>query len=156
MTKRYWLMKTEPDVFSFQDLQKRPGKKEHWDGVRNYQARNFMRDGMSVGDEVLFYHSSCDPAGIAGTASIAVAAQSDPTALDPKSKYHDRKASPDKNPWVMVDVKFLREFKRFVTLKELRETPGLENMVVIRRGMRLSIQPVQPEEFAIILKLGET
>jgi predicted RNA-binding protein with PUA-like domain len=156
MAKKYWLMKTEPDVFGIQHLRKRPGKKEHWDGVRNYQARNHMRDGMSVGDEVLFYHSSVSPAGVAGLATIVKAAYPDPSALDPKSKYFDARATPDKNPWVMVDVKFLREFPRLVTLDEMKTAPGLEKMLVIKRGMRLSIQPVTPEEFAIVVKLAET
>jgi predicted RNA-binding protein with PUA-like domain len=155
MAKKYWLMKTEPDVFSITDLKNRPGKKEHWDGVRNYQARNNMRDGMSVGDEVLFYHSSCDPAGVAGIATIAKKAYPDPSALDPKSKYHDPKATPEKNPWVMVDVKFVRQFDRIVTLEEMKSAPGLEKMLVIKRGMRLSVQPVAPEEFEIVLKLAE-
>jgi predicted RNA-binding protein with PUA-like domain len=156
MSKKFWLMKTEPDVFSIRDLKNRPGKKEHWDGVRNYQARNHMRDGMSVGDKVLFYHSSVDPVGIAGIATIVSAAHPDPTALDPKSKYHDPKATPSKNPWVMVDVKFDREFPRLITLDELRSAPGLEDMMVVKRGMRLSIQPVKPEEFEIVLKLAES
>lgn len=156
MSKKFWLMKTEPDVFSIRDLKNRPGKKEHWDGVRNYQARNHMRDGMSVGDKVLFYHSSVDPVGVAGIATIASAAQPDPTALDPESKYHDPKATPAKNPWVMVEVKFDREFPRLITLDELRSAPGLEDMMVIKRGMRLSIQPVKPEEFEIVLKLAES
>lgn len=154
MSKKYWLMKTEPDVFSISDLKSRPGKKEHWDGVRNYLARNHMRDGMTVGDQVLFYHSSCVPAGAAGVAVIAKAAYPDPSALDPASKYFDAKATPDKNPWVMVDVKFVREFPRLVTLEEMKSAPGLESMMVIKRGMRLSIQPVSPEEFAIVLKLA--
>ncbi|HKP97604.1 MAG TPA: EVE domain-containing protein [Fibrobacteria bacterium] len=155
MAKKYWLMKTEPDVFGIRDLKKRPGKREHWDGVRNYQARNHMRDGMSVGDEVLFYHSSADVIGVAGVASIAKAAYPDPSALDPKSKYHDPKATAEKNPWVMVDVKFVSEFPRVVTLDEMKSAPGLENMLVTKRGMRLSVQPVTPEEFAIVLKLAK-
>lgn len=155
MAKKYWLMKTEPDVFSIRDLKSRPGKKEHWDGVRNYQARNHMRDGMAVGDQVLFYHSSCDPAGVAGVADIVKAAYPDPSALDPASKYFDPKAAPDKNPWVMVDVKFVKELPRLVTLEEMKSAPGLESMMVIKRGMRLSIQPVSSEEFAIVLKLAE-
>jgi predicted RNA-binding protein with PUA-like domain len=155
MAKKYWLMKTEPDVFSIMDLKKRPGKKEHWDGVRNYQARNHMRDGMSVGDEVLFYHSSCTPAGVAGIATIVKKAYPDPSALDPKSKYHDPKATPERNPWVMVDVKFVRQFDRLVTLEEMKHAPGLEKMLVIKRGMRLSVQPVAPEEFEIVLKMAE-
>ncbi|MDB5102356.1 MAG: hypothetical protein JWP91_45 [Fibrobacteres bacterium] len=155
MAKKYWLMKTEPDVFSIKDLRSRPGKKEHWDGVRNYQARNHMRDGMSIGDRILFYHSSVPPVGVAGVAEVAAAAYPDPTALDPKSKYFDPKATPDKNPWVMVDVRFVKEFPRLVTLDELKTVPGLESMLVIKRGMRLSIQPVKPEEFEIVLKLAE-
>lgn len=156
MAKKYWLMKTEPDVFSIRDLRNRPGKREHWDGVRNYLARNHMRDGMKKGDEVLFYHSSCDPAGVAGLAVIAGEARPDPSALDPKSKYFDRRARPDANPWVMVDVGFKQEFTEVLPLARLRTTPGLEGMLVIKRGMRLSIQPVTPEEFAIVLKLAET
>jgi predicted RNA-binding protein with PUA-like domain len=154
MAKRYWLMKTEPDELSISDLKAKPGKTEAWNGVRNYQARNNMRDGMSVGDEVLFYHSSVTPAGVAGLATIARKAYPDPTALDPKSHYHDPKAKPDRNPWVMVDVKFKREFARLITLDEMRRTPGLEKMLVIKKGMRLSVQPVTPEEFAIVVKLA--
>jgi len=156
MAKKYWLMKSEPDVFSIRHLKERPGQREHWDGVRNYTSRNHMRDGMSVGDPVLFYHSSSETIGVAGVAEIASQARPDPTALDPKSKYYDPKATPDKNPWVMVDVKFKREFKEVVTLDTLRATPGLEDMLVVRRGIRWSIQPVKPEEFAIVLKLAKT
>jgi predicted RNA-binding protein with PUA-like domain len=152
MAKRYWLMKTEPDEFSIRDLKER--KTEAWNGERNYTARNHMRDLMSVGDEVLFSHSSVTPAGVAGLATISRAAYPDPTALDPGSDYHDPKATREKNPWVMVDVKFKKEFPRLVTLDEMRRTPGLERMLVIRKGMRLSVQPVTPEEFAIVAKLG--
>jgi predicted RNA-binding protein with PUA-like domain len=155
MAKRYWLMKTEPETFSIQDLQKRPHQTEPWDGVRNYQARNYMRDDMRVGDEVLFYHSSCTPAGIVGIAVIDKAASQDPGALNPHSKYYDAKATPDKNPWVLVHVRFKKEFKPMVTLQELHQVPGLEKMLVIKKGMRLSIQPVTSEEFAIIQKLAK-
>jgi predicted RNA-binding protein with PUA-like domain len=155
MAKRFWLMKTEPDTFSIRDLRGRPGGRERWDGVRNYQARNHMRDLMSVGDEVLFYHSSCEPAGVAGLAVISGGAIPDPSALDPKSKYHDPKAKPDANPWMMVEVEFKREFPEVVPLSVLRVTPGLESMLVIKRGMRLSIQPVTPGEFAIVAKLAK-
>ncbi len=154
MGKKHWLMKTEPDAFSIQDLKSRPGKREHWDGVRNYQARNYMRDLMSVGDDVLFYHSSCTPAGIVGLATIAAAGYPDPSALDPRSKYHDPKATPDKNPWVMVDVKFKREFPTMLTLDGLRQVPGLRDMLLLKRGSRLSIQPVSPEEFSIVMDLA--
>ena len=156
MAKKYWLMKSEPDVFSIRHLKERPGRREQWDGVRNYTSRNHMRDGMSIGDGVLFYHSSSETIGVAGVAEIASEARPDPTALDPRSKYFDPKATPDKNPWVMVDVKFKREFKEVVTLDALRATPGLEDMLVVRRGIRWSIQPVKPEEFAIVLKLAKT
>lgn len=155
MSKKFWLMKTEPDSFSIEDLENRPGKKEHWDGVRNYQARNYMRDQMSLGDEVLFYHSSCTPAGVVGLAKIEKAGYPDPSALNPESKYFDTKATTSKNPWVMVDVKLKAKFKATVTLETLRKIPGLENMVLLKRGSRLSIQPVLPEEFAIILKLAD-
>jgi predicted RNA-binding protein with PUA-like domain len=153
MSKKHWLMKTEPDTFSIQDLQSRPGQREHWEGVRNYQARNYMRDQMAVGDDVLFYHSSCSPAGIVGLATIVTAAYPDSTALDPASKYFDSKATQLKNPWVMVDVQFKRKFSTMLTLEALRGIPGLEGMLVLKRGMRLSIQPVTPEEFGILLKV---
>lgn len=156
MAKKYWLMKSEPDVFSIRHLKERPGQREHWDGVRNYTSRNHMRDGMSVGDQVLFYHSSSDTIGVAGVAEIASEAKPDPTALDPKSKYYDPKATPDRNPWVMVDVKFKQEFAHVVPLATLRATPGLEDMLVVKRGIRWSIQPVKPGEFAIVLKLAKT
>ena len=156
MATKFWLMKTEPDAFSIRDLQSRPGKKEGWDGVRNYQARNNMRDGMSVGDKVLFYHSSCDPAGVAGLARISKAAYEDVSALDPRSKYYDPKAKPGANPWVMVEVEFQEEFARIITLDEMRETPGLEAMAVLQRGSRLSVQPVRPGEFEIVRKLAAT
>jgi len=155
MAKQFWLMKTEPDTFSIDDLSKRPGQTESWDGVRNYQARNYMRDQMKIGDGVLFYHSSCSPAGIAGEAKVASHPLPDPTALNPQSPYFDAKATPEKNPWALVKVAFVQKFKRFVTLDELRTLPGLENMVVLKKGMRLSIQPVTPEEFRLVLKLGK-
>jgi predicted RNA-binding protein with PUA-like domain len=153
MGKKQWLMKTEPDTFSIQDLQSRPGQREHWEGVRNYQARNYMRDLMAIGDDVLFYHSSCTPAGIVGLATIVASGYPDPTALDPRSKYHDPKATPEKNPWVMVDIKFVRKFSTMLTLDALRKIPGLESMLVLKRGMRLSIQPVTREEFGILMKV---
>jgi predicted RNA-binding protein with PUA-like domain len=155
MTRKYWLMKTEPDVFSIQDLKNRPKGIEHWDGVRNYQARNHMRDGMSPGDEVLIYHSSCETIGVAGLAEIAGKAVPDPGALDPKTDYFDPKAKPDANPWVMVPVRFKKEFREVIPLSDLKKTPGLEKMMVVQRGARLSIQPVSPEEFEIVVKLAK-
>lgn len=155
MPKRYWLMKTEPETFSLDDLSKRPKQKENWDGVRNYQARNHMRDLMQVGDGVLFYHSSCDPAGVVGEARISRTAIPDPSALNPQSPYYDAKATLDKNPWVMVEVEFVNRFKRMVTLSEIKSTPGLEDILVAKRGMRLSIQPVTVNEFHVVQTLGK-
>lgn len=148
-------MKTEPETFSIDDLQNRPEKTEGWDGVRNYQARNFMRDSMRLGDGVLFYHSSTKAVGVAGEAAVASAALPDLTALNPKSPYFDAKATPDKNPWVMVKVRFVRKFASIVPLELLRRTPGLEDMQLLRKGMRLSIQPVSPEEFKIVMALSK-
>lgn len=156
MAKKFWLMKTEPEVFGIEDLKKRPKQTEYWDGVRNYRSRNEMRDNMSTGDQVLFYHSSSDIIGVAGVAEIAGPAVPDPTALDPKSKYYDPKAKPDANPWVMIPVKFKAAFKEVVPLSTLKETPGLESMLVTKRGIRWSIQPVTPEEFRIVVALAKT
>lgn len=155
MAKQYWLMKTEPETFSIDDLQNRPEKTEGWDGVRNYQARNFMRDSMRLGDGVLFYHSSTEAIGVAGEAVVASGPLPDLTALNPKSPYFDPKATPDKNPWVMVKVRFVRKFAILVPLELMRRTPGLEAMPLLRKGMRLSIQPVSPDEFKIVLALGK-
>ncbi len=148
----YWLMKTEPDVFSIETLQKK--NKAPWDGVRNYQARNFMKNDMKVGDLVLFYHSSCEPPGVAGVAKVAREAYPDHTSWDTKSEYYDPRSSKEKPLWFMVDVEFVESFPRFVALEELREHPQLEKMVVLRKGMRLSIQPVTKEEFEFVRKLG--
>ena len=148
---RYWLMKTEPGTYSIADLE-RDGV-TGWEGVRNYQARNFMRDTMQPGDGVLFYHSNADPPGVAGVARIARAGYPDPTALDPNSKYFDPKASKDDPRWYRVDVEFVARFPEVVPLAALRSTPGLENMLVINRS-RLSVQPVTPEEWEIVRSLG--
>ena len=143
--KRYWLMKSEPDVYSIDDLA-RDGTTS-WSGVRNYQARNFMRDDMKVGDLVLFYHSNAEPPGVAGIAKVVRTAHPDLTALDPRSPYHDPKATPENPIWQMVDVGFVAAFKRIVSLDELRADPALAGMLVIKRGMRLSVQPVDPAHF---------
>lgn len=143
--KRYWLMKSEPDVYSIDDLA-RDGTTS-WSGVRNYQARNFMRDDMKVGDLVLFYHSNAEPPGVAGIAKVVRTAHPDLTALDPRSPYHDLKATPENPIWQMVDVGFVAAFKRIVSLDELRADPALAGMLVIKRGMRLSVQPVDPAHF---------
>ena len=148
----YWLMKSEPDEFSFQDLYQRPGRKEPWDGVRNYQARNFMRDQMRIGDEIFFYHSNCDVPGIVGIAKVASAAYPDPTAFDPKDKHYDPKSDPDEPRWFLVDVKYVRKLKRVITLKELKADPALETFPLVRRGNRLSVMPVEAEHWALILQ----
>ena len=143
--KRYWLMKSEPDVYSIDDLA-RDGTTS-WSGVRNYQARNFMRDDMKIGDLVLFYHSNAEPPGVAGIAKVVRTAHPDLTALDPRSPYHDLKATPENPIWQMVDVGFVAAFKRIVSLDELRADPALAGMLVIKRGMRLSVQPVDLAHF---------
>ncbi len=147
---KYWLMKSEPDEFSIHHLEKRPRQTEPWTGVRNYQARNHILS-MRPGDRVLFHHSSVIPAGIAGLAEIASEPFPDPTALDPKSHYFDaRSAAKGTNPWRAVNVRFVGAFARLLTMDEMRNTPGLESMLVLRRGMRLSVQPVTASEFRII------
>ena len=147
----YWLMKSEPDEFSIDDLVKAPKQSTSWFGVRNYQARNFMRDGMKVGDGVLFYHSSCEVPGIAGVAKVATAAYPDATQFDRKSKYYDAKSPRDAPRWVHVDVAFVKK-TRVMPLDELRGYPELADMVVLKRGNRLSITPVTEREWRFILK----
>ncbi len=149
-----WLMKSEPDTFSLEDLAARPGGREPWDGVRNYQARNFMRDEMRVGDPVLFYHSNCASPGVVGLAEVASRPYPDPTAFDPSSDYYDPKSSPDNPRWILVDVRFVARFERVVTLREMRAEPALEGMRILQKGNRLSITPVAPEEFALIATMG--
>jgi predicted RNA-binding protein with PUA-like domain len=147
----YWLMKSEPDAFSIDDLA-RVGT-EPWTGVRNYQARNFMRDGMRPGDGVLFYHSSCDEPGVVGIAEVASEAYPDPTQFDRKSDYYDAASKPDNPRWTLVDVAFKRKLKRTISLTELREQPKLEDFALLRRGNRLSVLPVSKAEWNCILAL---
>ncbi len=156
MAKNYWLMKTEPSAFSIDDLKADPDKTTHWDGVRNYQARNIMRDLMKVGDEVLFYHSNCKPPGVVALATVTREAYPDHTAWDPDEKYFDPKSSPEAPRWFMVDITWKQDFSRIVSLKEIRETPGLSEMKLVQKGQRLSVQPVTKEEFEIIGKMGLT
>ncbi|HET7460171.1 MAG TPA: EVE domain-containing protein [Longimicrobium sp.] len=144
-------MKSEPEVFSIDDLA-RDGETS-WEGVRNYQARNFMRDTMQVGDPVLFYHSNADPTGVAGLARVSRTGYPDPSAREPESDYFDPKASDDDPRWYMVDIAFVERFPRVVTLDELRATPGLEKMLVINKS-RLSVQPVTEREYEIVVELG--
>jgi predicted RNA-binding protein with PUA-like domain len=152
--RRHWLVKSEPSVFSFDDLLAAPGRTTAWEGVRNYQTRNYMRDGMRVGDPVLFYHSSTDPMGVAGIAEVAREAYPDPTALDPADPHFDPKSRPESPTWVMVDVRAVERFARLVTLDELRQTPALAGLELLRRGSRLSVHPVTEAEFAAIAALG--
>lgn len=148
---RYWLMKSEPDEFSIEDLARAPKKTTPWFGVRNYQARNYMRDHMRVGDGVLFYHSSCDVPGIAGIATVASKPYADPSQFDPKSPYHDPKSKREDPRWMLVDVKLANK-TRLLPLDELRTYPQLGDMVVLRRGNRLSITPVAEAEWKFILR----
>ncbi len=145
-------MKSEPDVFSIDDLA-RDGTTS-WEGVRNYQARNFMRDDMKKGDLVLFYHSNATPPGVAGIARVAREAYPDPSAWDPRSDYHDPKSTPENPTWLMVDVEFVERFADVVSLDELKAAPELEGMLVIRRGQRLSVQPVEAEHFRWVRAAG--
>jgi predicted RNA-binding protein with PUA-like domain len=149
---RYWLMKSEPDEFSIDDLAKAPKRTTPWFGVRNYQARNFMRDEMRVGDRAFFYHSSCPEPGIAGIVEISKLAYPDATQFDPKSEYYDAKSTREAPRWFNVDVGLVKK-TRLVGVPELRATRGLEYMVTLRRGNRLSITPVTAAEWKIIEKL---
>jgi predicted RNA-binding protein with PUA-like domain len=147
----YWLMKSEPDVYSIDDLHKQTVGT--WEGVRNYQARNHMRD-MRVGDYALFYHSSCTPPGVVGLSRIQREAYPDVTQFDPKSEYFDEKSKRDAPRWDRVDVEFVEKFPRQVTLDQLKDDPEFEGMLVIKRGMRLSVQPVEKAHFQRVLKLA--
>ena len=149
----YWLMKSEPEEFSIDDLAKRPRKTEPWDGVRNYQARNMMRDQMRKGDMVFFYHSNCDAPGTAGMMRVHKEAYPDPTAFDPEDKHYDPKSDPDDPRWFLVDVKYVRKLKRVITLSELKEHKELEALALVKRGNRLSIMPVTEDQWLFILSL---
>lgn len=148
---KYWLFKSEPNAYSIEDLEKE--KSTSWDGVRNYQARNFMRDQMKVGDMGLFYHSNAKPPGVVGICKVCKEAHQDHTAFDEKSRYYDPKSSLEKPTWMMVDVQFIKKFSRLIPLEELKEIPGLEGMVLLQKGSRLSIQPVEKKHFNLITKL---
>ena len=149
---QYWLMKSEPDVFSIDDLKQK--KTTLWDGVRNYQARNFMTKDMQLGDMVLFYHSNAEPPGIAGLAKISSLAQPDPSQFDKKSEYYDPKATEQSPRWFCVKVEFVQKFSQIISLDELRNHKSLQSMLVIKKGQRLSIQPVTKAEFDVIHKLA--
>ena len=151
----YWLMKSEPDAFGIDHLTAMPKKTEHWDGVRNYQARNMMRDDMKKGDMVFFYHSNCDEPGIVCLMQVVKEGYPDHTAFDPEEKYYDPKSDPEKPRWYMVDVKYKRHLKRNISLKELKEyaEDELADMPLVRKGNRLSIMPVTAEQWEFILSL---
>jgi predicted RNA-binding protein with PUA-like domain len=151
---QYWLMKSEPDAFSIDDLKRDTVTK--WEGVRNFQARNFMRDRMKLGDLALFYHSNAHPSGVIGICRVCSHPIPDETAQNPQSQYFDPKASPEHPIWMMVKVEFVKKFKEVIPLAQLRETKGLEDMVLLRKGSRLSITPVTKKEYDIINKLALT
>ncbi len=150
---RTWLMKSEPDVYSYEDLE-REGR-TLWDGIRNYQARNFMRDEMRVGDRVLFYHSNCEPPGVAGIAEVASEPYPDPTQFDPKSKYFDEKSSEENPRWMLVDVTPVRALPRLVSLAEMREEARLADLPLLRKGNRLSIMPVENADADRIIAMAD-
>ncbi len=150
-----WLFKTEPQVFSFDDLVKSPRKTTGWGGVRNYQARNLLRDELKKGDRVLIYHSNAEPPCVVGEAEVVREGYPDPTQFDPRDEHYDAGASPDAPRWYQVDVKAVRKLPKPVTLAVIRETPALRKMALVQRGQRLSVQPVAPGEYAAILALAE-
>jgi predicted RNA-binding protein with PUA-like domain len=151
--QKHWLVKSEPEVYSIDDLA-RDGR-TCWDGVRNYQARNYMRDQMAIGDLVLFYHSNAEPPGVAGVARVCSASYPDPTQLDPKSDYFDPKASAREPRWFLVDLEMVERFDGLVPLDTLKRTKALDGMMVIKRGVRFSVQPVEKKHFTTVLKLAK-
>jgi len=151
---QYWLVKTEPDCFSIQDLAKAPKRTTCWSGVRNYQARNFMRDGMKLGDRVLIYHSSCDPPAVVGFAKVCREAYPDHTSWDPRDDHFDPQSTKEDPRWFMVDIQLERIFNEPIPLDRLRKLPALKEMELLRRGSRLSVQPVRKAEFEAIERLA--
>ncbi|HEY8279735.1 MAG TPA: EVE domain-containing protein [Bdellovibrionota bacterium] len=148
----HWLMKCEPDVYSIADLKK--DKRTGWEGVRNYQARNFMRDGMKVGDFAFFYHSNAEPSGVAGIARIVKTGLADPTQFDRKSEYFDPKSTKEKPTWIMVEIEFVEEFPYLLPLEKLRNEKALTKMALLQKGSRLSVQPVTKPEWDCVVGLG--
>ena len=149
----YWLMKSEPDAFSIDDLANKPKQTTPWDGVRNYQAHNMMRDQMKKGDLIFFYHSSCKQPGIVGLATVVTEAYPDFTAFEVKNKYYDPKSDPNKPRWYMVDVQLVRKLKRNISLQELKEYKSLAGIPLLQRGNRLSVMPISKKQWDFILKL---
>jgi predicted RNA-binding protein with PUA-like domain len=154
LARQNWLMKSEPEAYSFDDLLASPNRTDHWDGIRNYQARNNMM-AMKKGDRVLFYHSSTSPPHVAGVAEVAREAYPDHTAFDPKAKYHDPKSSPENPRWQMVDIRAVEKLAAPVELEDLKANPKLNDMQVVKRGQRLSIQPVTAAEFQEVLRMAK-
>lgn len=152
----YWLVKTEPECFSFDDLKKCSSQTTYWDGVRNYQARNFLRDQMKTGDEVLFYHSNAEPNLIMGVCEVVKEGYPDFTQFDPENQHYDPKSKTGEPTWYMVDIKLKQEFNRPVTLSEIKSNPKLQNMKLVQKGSRLSVMPVEKDEFAEILKMSDS
>jgi len=149
---RYWLMKSEPSCFSIDDLHNAPNQTSPWDGVRNYQARNFMQKDMKLGDKIFFYHSNCKPPGIIGIAEVASGAYPDHTAFDPESDHPDPKSTPDNPRWFMVDVRYVEQFPKIIPLDELKLHTELASMPLLRKGNRLSVMPVGETEWQYIVK----
>ncbi|MGD8429066.1 MAG: EVE domain-containing protein [Ectothiorhodospiraceae bacterium] len=150
---QYWLMKSEPDVYGIDDLAAEPGQTDHWDGIRNYQVRNMMRDQMQPGDMAFFYHSNCKVPGVVGIMEIVRGAYPDHTAFDPESGYFDPKSDPDNPRWLMVDVRFRRRLNGTISLRDLKANPALADMPLVKRGNRLSVMPVTPEQWETILAM---
>lgn len=155
MSTKFWLVKTEPNVFSWEDLKKSKNQTTYWDGVRNYQARNFLRDEMKKGDLVLFYHSNSDPLAVMGVCEVVKEGYPDHTQFDPDNKHYDPKADPNNPTWFMVDIKLKKEFNHPVILDEIKENPKLKNMKLIQRGNRLSVMSLTKEEFDEIVRMSE-
>lgn len=153
-SRRFWLFKSEPESFSIADLAKAPQQTTFWDGIRNYQARNFLRDDVQLGDRVLFYHSNSDPMAIVGICEVVRTGYPDHSAFDPQSKYYDEKTDPNNPAWYMVDIKLLQQLKSPLTRDQLKDAPELKDMMLLKKGSRLSIQPVARDEFLAILKLS--
>ena len=154
---KYWLVKTEPESFSIDDLKNSPGRKTHWDGVRNYQARNYMRDDMRKGDPVLFYHSSCEVPGIVGIAEVASGAYPDHTAFDPEDHHFDAGSDPQNPRWLMVDIRYKRKTRRVIPLTELKQHQRqLGDFILLRQGNRLSVMPVSKRHFDYIVSLEKS
>jgi predicted RNA-binding protein with PUA-like domain len=147
----YWLMKSEPDAYSIDDLER--DEREPWDGIRNYQARNMMRDDMKIGDEIFFYHSNCKEPGIVGIMKVASKPYPDPTQFDTRSKYYDPKSKKEDPRWILVDVKFVRKLDRTITLAEIKAAKGLDGLILTRKGNRLSIMPIEKQHWNKLLRM---